>query len=146
MDKVTVEPTEFVEVHEIANGMWSLIATIMLIALIRYIFNIRAFSVRHGHTKWWLDIGVQFALAMIIMVTGHMLRGWMTWIQFVMLRYGEIDNLLTSPQVLIPPLFLIILGKFLVLWTITPRKWRKCFITASALIVVTIPIAFYYFI
>lgn len=142
----TIEISNFVEFHAVSNGMWAIASTIMFVLLIRYIVTVRSFNLRQGHTKWWLDVGVKFASAMSIMVIGHMIRSWSQWLQLVFLQTGDTYSSLTYPLFFGAALCFIITGKFLILWTFTPIRYRKCVLAGAMTLTFGIPFLVFWFV
>ena len=132
--------------NELFNGMWAIASGILLVILIRYIWRVRAFNMRQGHSRWWNDTGVVFAGAMCVMVFGHHVRAVAQWMQYVFYRGGDTQNIFASVYVVATAMFFIILGKVLIFYAFTPYRYRKCIVGTSVLAIVAIPLLVYFYI
>lgn len=137
--EVITTPLINLTVNEITNGMWAVAAGILLLILVRYIWRVRRFNIKQGHTKWWNDTGVVFGGAMAVMVLGHFIQATSRWFEYVQFREGDTDSVFASIWIIIPSMVIVILGKMLVFWAFTPMRYRKCIVGSAIAGIISIP-------
>lgn len=121
------------------NGTWAVSSFILVLALLVYIWNASKVS------RFSDNVGMQFAAALSLLLTGHFIRSFFSWMEFS----REIS--IGTPGIWVkyaPPFFVIgtitlLLGKVFVLYTFTPSKWRWPVFSGFTLATLGIPLLVY---
>lgn len=126
-------------VREFMNGTWAVSSFILIIALLLYIWNASRTS------RFSENVGMQFAAALSVLLTGHFIRSFFTWMEFTkeLSTGGPIVWSKYSPPFLFLGTVTLLLGKALVLYTFTPFKWRWPVLLSFTAVTLGIPLLVY---
>ena len=123
-------------IREIANGVWTLSSLALIMVVICYVLRIRRVN-----KLWYHDPGVQFAFALVLLISGYVARSLPSWLELILL--GEDFKFLWAIYWFPPAVVLVLLGKILCMWSFTPPKKRLLVITLMLITSFSIPVALY---
>lgn len=129
-----------IAVREFMNGTWTIGSLILIFVLLHYIWK------SAKESGWHANVGVQFATAMTVLLTGHFIRSFMNWAQFSKLTWGlaPADWEGLSVPALIVATAILLSGKGAILYLFSPPKWRWRILTAATALTFGIPALVYY--
>lgn len=137
------------DVREILNGIWTVSAFCVFVLLVVFICIRRVgydeWDWRWHKAGWWQDRGVQVAGALAILVFGHFLRSAPQWVQFILWNNDGEPGMLTSKSykiatlLFVPATVLVLMGKILSVWAISPGEWNWIFAVAVLILSVLVP-------
>ncbi len=123
--------------REICNGIMFIGAIVMIIIFMDYILRMR----REWPEVWSKDIAVRGAAAVVILMTGHALRAFTSWMEFLLRHLGHNPEWLTNALVLfLMATILIVLGKMSIIFAFSRYKWRWYWTIGASVVSVTIPV------
>lgn len=125
-------------VREICNGVMCVSALMVIAMFVHYI--VQRCCERPG--SFWDSPAVQGATALAVLMTGHAIRAFSGWMQFLFLDHGW--NPLYWANASLPFLAataMIVGGKMLIVYTFAPYHWRYWLIAGAAFLSVVIPVA-----
>lgn len=125
--------------REISNGMWAVSGLVMLAVVVGYIVK------EARQPGWWREPAVQFAMAMGLLVTGHIIRAAFSWMEFI----GLSHNIPTLGFAFVAELYftaivLTVFGKLLCIAILIPPDYRWSVLGGTVVLTIGIPVTVYW--
>lgn len=127
---------ETIVLREICNGMMAVSAVILISVFAVYV--IRYSRAARG---WYNDIGVQAAIAVIILMVGHLIRAFSSWMEFLWLDLGWPQGFwVNAVGVFVAATIFTVAGKVLCAFAFAPYRWRWHLTVFIAVVSIAIPL------
>lgn len=111
---------ETVLLREICNGIMCMGAIWMIAIFVPYIY--RRVRTEPG---WYSDIVVQAAIAIIVLVLGHLVARFAGWMQFLWVDMGwDADYWANASDIFLTATVLTVLGKMMNVYAFSVWRWR----------------------
>lgn len=123
-------------VRELANGIWAVSSTILLLIILNYIRG-----QMQTEYRWWRNPGVQVAGALSVMMGGHLIRALAQWIQFLYVNSSQDPGLWGHWGVFVVATICIIIGKLLCIYALVPSHWHWRLMIGTVVLALGIPAA-----
>jgi hypothetical protein len=127
---------ESILLREICNGMITISGVFLLALFCHYAY--RAGSIK----RLVSDPVYQSALALIILIGGHVVRSFAAWMQFIWMDADvDADFWANSSEIFVAATVLIIIGKQLMIAIFSSDGWRLPLSLCAIIATITIPVA-----
>lgn len=128
--------TDTIIVREVCNGAIFITGLAVLAIFANHIRNVYKES-----GDWYRSVDVHAAAAIILLVLGHVIRAGASWMEFLWSHMGwDNDFWANTIEIFLLATLLIVLGKELIVFEFTPKKWRWPFTIGTASLAVLIPL------
>ncbi len=122
--------------REICNGIMCISAVMIIGIFIHYVWR----GIREN-PHWYRDPVIQSAGAIIILLTGHAMRAFSGWMQFLWLDIGwDPDFWANSMDIFVVATALIIGAKLLMVSIFAPGRWRALLTNSALVFSIGIPV------
>lgn len=124
-------------VREICNGAMCISALVLVGVFSSYILRTR----REMPNTWRQDIAVHGAFAAVVLLTGHAIRAFAGWAQFLFLDLRlDADFWANSNAIFLTATAFVLTGKLLMVYAFSRNGTRAAFTAAAAAAAIIIPI------
>lgn len=127
-------------VREFMNGTWAVGSLILILVLLHYLWK------SAKESDWHTNVGMQFAAALTVLLSGHFIRSFVNWAEFSRVTFGlNAEHWAElSPITLIAATAVLLAGKGAVLYLFSPIKWRLPILFSAAVLTLGIPALVYF--
>jgi hypothetical protein len=126
-------------VRELSNGAWAISSMVVLAVILRYIWHRRK-----ADKAWFAGPGSQLAGAFAVLVSGHWMRSFSQWLQFIQINKTAnyaIDTWWGGWKMFAVATGTIIVGKVLCIFALAPYQYRWHLTGFIVAVSIAIPLA-----
>lgn len=125
---------------EFLNGVWA-VSTLALLALVSWAL---VAEIREDR-NWYRNPGAQISLALIVLMTGLLMRSLSEWLLLRAYNHG-IDPLIDQWVLLLTTTAVATCGKMACIFALSPRRWRSWLVAGAAVVSLLLPAFTLYFV